>query len=146
MSRKIVRFVAAFVAIAIASPAAAAPRWGDFRDDGCVKYKDGKYRVFKSVLWDIPWGHSWETACAKMPATINLRKQKVKFTHPTSCVKASVVDALSITGAVLGVGGIAFPPAGVVGAVVGVATVALDKGGVGALNMWGVFYVQDPKC
>jgi hypothetical protein len=146
LKKKVFRFGALLGVIAFATPAMAAQHWGSFRDDGCVKYKEGKYRVFKSVLWGIPWGHSWEVACSKMPATITLRKEKVHFTHPTACVKASVVDALSITGAVLGVGGVAYPPAGVVGAVLGVTTVALDKSGGGGINMWGVFYVQDPKC
>jgi hypothetical protein len=146
MKRNLLRCVAMLVAISFATPALAKQHWGDFRDDGCVTYKDGKYRVFKSVLWDIPWGHSWETACAKMPATIILRKKKVHFTHPTACVKSSVVDALSITGAVLGVAGVVNPVAGGVGAVFGVATVMLDKSGGGALNMWGVFYVKDNQC
>jgi hypothetical protein len=77
-----------------------------------------------------------------MPATVH----GVYFSHPTACVKASVVDPLSIAGAVLGVVGMAFPPVGAVGAVLGVTTVVMDKSGVGALNMWGVFYVQVPKC
>lgn len=140
------RLISGLIAASIATPAVAGMKWGSFRDDGCVTYKNGKYRVFKSVLWDIPWGHSWETACANMPATIKLRGQNVRFSHPTACVKASIVDALGITSAVLGVGGVASPPVGAVGAVLGVATVALDKSGGGALNMWGVFYVQDPQC
>ena len=77
-----------------------------------------------------------------MPARVHGQN----FTHPTACVKASVVDAIGIAGTVLGVAGLVYPPAGVVGTVVGASAIAMDKGGVGALNMWGVFYVQDPSC
>jgi hypothetical protein len=146
MNAKLVRFAAASVAIALAAPAFGAEHWGKFRYDGCTRYKDGNYRVYKSVLWGIPWGQSWEVACSKAPATIVVGGKKVHFRSPTVCVKASVVDALSIAGAALGVAGVVFPPAGAVGAVVGVGTVVADKAGVGALNMWGVFYVQVPKC
>lgn len=146
MKMTYLRFVSLLVALAFMTPAAAAPHWGKFRYDGCVKYKDGHYRVYKAILWGIPWGHSWEVACSKAAATFLIRGRKVHFKRPTVCVKSNVVDALSLTGAVLGVAGVAFPPVGAVGAVVGVGTEAINRSGAGALNMWGVFYVQDPKC
>ena len=132
----------AMLVCASTTPALAAQHWGDFKDNGCVTAKDRTFRVYSSVLWDIPWGQSWEVACANMSATV----ANVYFSHPTACVKASVVDAVGIAGAVLGFGGLVYPPAGVVGTVIGAAAIAMDKGGVGALNMWGVFYVQVPKC
>lgn len=126
---------------AATTPAFAA-KWGAFKNNGCATSEGRKFRVYSSVLWDIPRGKSWELACASMPARVGGHY----FSHPTACVKASVVDAIGITGAVLGVGGLVFPPAGAVGTVIGVSAIALDKGGIGGLNMWGVFYVQDPKC
>jgi hypothetical protein len=137
-----IQFVVALIICTIATPALAKQHWGSFKDNGCVTQKSRKFRVYSSVLWGIPWGESWEVACSKMPATVH----GVHFSHPTACVKTSVVDAMSITGAVLGVAGMAFPPIGAAGAVLGVTTVVMDKSGVGALNMWGVFYVQVPKC
>ena len=133
------RFALVLMIAAIATPAAAAPKWGKFKHNGCV-HKN--LRSYSAVLWDIPWGQSWEVACAKQSARVGGQY----FSHPTVCVKASVVDAVGITAAVIGFPGIFYPPAGALGAVLGASAIAMDKGGVGALNMWGVFYVQDPKC
>ena len=133
------RIALALTIAAIATQATAAPRWGDFKDNGCVE-KD--LRSYSAVLWDIPWGQSWEVACANQPATVAGQY----FPHPTVCVKSSVVDVVGITAAVISFPGIVYPPAGVAGAVLGASAIAMDKGGVGALNMWGVFYVQDPRC
>lgn len=58
--------------------AQADMRWGDFQRDACVDI--GK-RQFSSRLWDIPWGQSWESACASMGATIN----GIPFNAPTRC-------------------------------------------------------------
>ncbi len=124
---------------AFAFPALAAPHWGSFKDNGCV-HKN--LRSYSSVLWDIPWGQSWELTCANTSAKV----AGFRFSHPTACVKASVVDAVSITGAVLSIAGLAFPPVGVAGTVVGTSALVMDKGGAGGINMWGVFYVQDPRC
>ena len=135
------KLAAALMMCALANPAHAM-NWGTFKDNGCVTYKNGKFRVYSSVLWGIPPGHSWEVACAKMPAKVGGQH----FAHPTACVKTSVVDAVGITSAVLGVPGLFFPPAGVAGAVIGASAIAMDKAGIGGLNMWGVFYVQSPKC
>ncbi len=136
------KLLAVLAICVFATPALAAQHWGSFKDNGCVSGKGRKFHVYSSVLWGIPWGASWEVACSKMPARVHGQN----FSHPTACVKASVVDAIGIAGTVLGVAGIVYPPAGVVGTVVGASAIAMDKGGVGALNMWGVFYVQDPSC
>lgn len=113
--------------------------WGDFRDDGIHDIGNGrKVRIYQAILWDIPWGDSWEVACACQPADIN----GVHFDHPTACVKSSILQPISAILAVVSLVGIAFPPVGIAAAVAGAATVMLDLGGVGALNMWGIFYVN----
>lgn len=60
-------------------PDDSCPHWGDFSNDGC--YSDG-VRRYSSILWDIPWGYSWETACANEPATVG----GYSFSSPTACV------------------------------------------------------------
>lgn len=135
------RLLAAFMICVIATPA-LAEKWGSFKNNGCVTSQGRKFRVYSAVLWDIPWGKSWELACSQMPAKVAGQR----FTHPTACVKTSVVDAIGITAAVMSFPGMVYPPLGAAGAVIGASAIAMDKGGVGALNMWGVFYVQDPKC
>jgi hypothetical protein len=57
--------------------------WGDFKDDGCMNWRThcGK-KQYSSVLWGIPWGESWEEACANMPADVG----GTHFDHPSNCV------------------------------------------------------------
>lgn len=43
------------------------PRWGDFQKDG--KSKPG-FRQYSAILWDIPWGVSWEDTISNMPAVV----------------------------------------------------------------------------
>ena len=135
------KLLAAMMICAATTPA-LAEKWGDFKYNGCVPENGRAFKVYSSVLWDIPWGASWEVACAKMPATVAGQY----FSHPTACVKASVVDVMGITAAVLSFPGMVYPPVGAASAVLGAAAIAMDKGGVGALNMWGVFYVQVASC
>ena len=127
----------ALVTALSATSAAAAPHWGSFKNNGCVA-KD--LRAYSAVLWDIPWGASWETTCARTPA----RVQGHYFSHPTICTKASVTDPLSYVATLTSIGGLGYPPAGIAGTVMGTAALLLDEADIGALNMWGVFYVQDP--
>jgi hypothetical protein len=136
------KFIIAMLLVFAVTPAVAAQRWGTFKDNGCASGKGHKFRVYSSVLWGIPPGASWEVACSRMPATVHGQR----FSHPTACVKASVVDAIGITAEVVSVAGLVYPPAGAAGAVLGGAAIAMDKGGVGGINMWGVFYVQVPHC
>jgi hypothetical protein len=111
--------------------------WGDFKDNGCVDLGDGrKARSYSAILWDIPSGANWEEACSKMPADIN----GVHFDHPTICVKTNIVDALSFAALVVGL------KTGVGGAILGAAALIISQAGIGALNMWGVFYVEDGTC
>ena len=51
-----------------------AQRWGDFKADHCTKrgcwLTEGAgcgRRQFSAILWDIPWGVSWYTACYSTP-------------------------------------------------------------------------------
>lgn len=132
------RLAAAAVVVATAS-AASAQHWGTFKDNGCVR---ADTRAYSAVLWDIPWGASWEQACANMPATVRGHR----FSHPTICTKASIADPIGYLGALTSIVGLAFPPAGVAGTIIGTSSLVMSEADVGALNMWGVFYVQDPRC
>ena len=53
-------------------------RWGDFKKDTCTK---PGYRQYSAILWDVPFGGSWEKACASQSATINGQN----FSHPDRC-------------------------------------------------------------
>lgn len=59
--------------------ASAEQRWGDFQTDHCVGMG---YRQYSAILWGIPWGRSWEDACAEMPADIHGQH----FDRPSRCV------------------------------------------------------------
>ncbi|MDQ8036167.1 MAG: GYF domain-containing protein [Pedobacter sp.] len=52
--------------------------WGPFKRDGIVR---PGVRQYSSILWGIPFGQSWENACANMPATIN----GIYFPRPSRC-------------------------------------------------------------
>lgn len=66
------------VGLAVA-PQALAATWGTISAGACEG--DG-VRTYSAILWDIPWGQSWETACANQPATIDGQY----FSRPTRCV------------------------------------------------------------
>jgi hypothetical protein len=70
-----------------------ASHWGEFKADHCRKMSDcnpdgscvgNGLRQFSAILWDIPWGRSWEAECNETPppAVIN----GVTFTKPSRCV------------------------------------------------------------
>ncbi len=61
------------------SDASCYPTWGSFQKDDC---RDSGKRQYAAILWDIPWGASWEGACAQTPATLD----GTFFAHPTRCV------------------------------------------------------------
>jgi hypothetical protein len=61
------------------STASAGQHWGDFKADQCTA---SGLRQYSAILWDIPWGASWEQACAHMPADINGHH----FDAPARCV------------------------------------------------------------
>lgn len=61
----------------------AAPSWGEFKADHCI---NTQLRQHSAILWDIPWGQSWENACEEMSATIN----GFDFTSPNECVNTGL--------------------------------------------------------
>ena len=64
------------------SAIAQAAYWGDLRDNGC-KENGEKFHSYSAILWDIPWGASWEKACANTPLSVG----GYYFSHPSECVK-----------------------------------------------------------
>lgn len=54
-----------------AGPAAAAD-WGAFQSDMCRgENSSGQgVRQHSAILWNIPWGYSWEQACVETPAVV----------------------------------------------------------------------------
>ena len=70
-----------------AKEAVAAPRWGDFSHGDCCPASDGRgYRTYSAILWDIPWGQSWEKTCAATPAKFTDIYGVVQyFKSPTRC-------------------------------------------------------------
>jgi hypothetical protein len=59
-----------------------AQNWGGLQRDGCVR---PGVRQFSSILWNIPWGQSWENTCLTTPATI----EGQSFSGATRCVNSS---------------------------------------------------------
>ena len=55
-----------------------AMHWGDFKKDQCMASRPG-FRQYSAILWDIPFGQSWEQAAANFPATVN----GIYFARPT---------------------------------------------------------------
>lgn len=59
-------------------PLFAQARWGEITAKGCV---DQTTREWSGILWDIPWGQSWEIACATTAGVIGGRTRT-----PDRCV------------------------------------------------------------
>jgi hypothetical protein len=123
-------------------------RWGSFKDNGCVTI-DGRgigMRSYSSVLWGIPPGQSWEATCARTGATVAGHQ----FSHPTACVKADLKEVAEVTRTVAkAIGKVAkstkHPKLYI--AAKTTALIATIAGKVNpALNIWGVFYVEDRQC
>jgi hypothetical protein len=55
------------------------PKWGEFQKGNPVR---PGFRQYSAILWDIPWGQSWEKTCEITPATIRGHY----FSRPTRCV------------------------------------------------------------
>jgi hypothetical protein len=129
--------------IAFATPSLAL-KWGDFKDNGCIA---SNVRSYSSVLWDIPWGQSWEDTCLRTGATFKMRNGKnAVFDKPNTCVKAGITDVLDASAFIVGLPGLVYPPAGVAGVVIGATSYGLKFSDAGALNIWGIFHVGDPTC
>lgn len=54
-------------------------KWGEFQKGD--KIRPG-FRKYAAILWDIPWGQSWENTCAVTPATVRGHH----FSRPTRCI------------------------------------------------------------
>jgi hypothetical protein len=123
-------------------------RWGTFKDNGCVIFdkKGWGMRSYSSVLWGIPPGQSWEATCARAPANVAGRH----FSHPTACVKADLKDAAQVVKTVAKLVARAAKHSKhpkIYLAAKGTALVAtIMKAANPALNIWGVFYVEDRRC
>ena len=62
--------------------AQATLHWGDFSTDSCSRLG---MRQQSSVLWDIPWGASWDGTCRATGATVGGRFHA----HPDRCVTSA---------------------------------------------------------
>jgi hypothetical protein len=123
-------------------------RWGTFKDNGCVIFdsKGWGMRSYSSVLWGIPPGQSWEATCARTPANVAGRH----FSHPTACVKADLKDTAQVLKTVARLVARAAKHSKhpkIYLAAKGTALIATIVKAVNpALNIWGVFYVEDRRC
>ncbi len=87
--------------LGMATPAAAGPHWGEFKDNGCVgQLTHPGLRSMSAILWDVPAGNSWEAACASQPATFD----GLTIPRPALCVNTSVTEPF--TGFFVGTGAI----------------------------------------
>ena len=59
----------------------ATMHWGNLKNDGCIGPGTRKY---SAILWDIPWGHSWEDACRDTP--VNRVETGGTDVYASSCV------------------------------------------------------------
>jgi hypothetical protein len=73
----LVRATAAFCLL-LAAPAAGAPHWGEWQ----VACTGNGEATYSAILWDIPFGASWEQACRDMRTTI----RGVTYATPSKCV------------------------------------------------------------
>lgn len=70
--------------LAISPPALAAVHWGTISANSCSTME---HRQYSAQLLDIPFGQSWEAACASASATI----RGVFFARPTRCVNKGLL-------------------------------------------------------
>ena len=102
-------------------------------------------RSYSSVLWGIPPGQSWEATCARTPATVAGKH----FAHPTACVKADLKETAEVLKTVAKLVANAAKHRNIPRFISrqGSALVATIVKAVNpALNIWGVFYVEDRRC
>ena len=119
--------------------------WGDFKDKGCLD--ESGQRVYSSVLWNIPAGQDWIGTCMKTAADVRLRDGTIaEFPTPTTCTKSSINEVLGVASMIAGVPGMVYKPVGIFSMVLGAGAYAMEKGGIGAINVWGLFHVVDPMC
>jgi len=119
--------------------------WGSFKDNGCLG-KSGQ-RVYSSVLWNIPKGKDWIAVCMRTPALVTLRNgNHIRFPNPTTCTKSTINEALGVASLVAGAPGLVYAPVGAFSLVLGAGSYAMEKAGIGAINVWGLFQMVDPSC
>jgi hypothetical protein len=136
--------------------------WGTWADKGCVHVnlslseqgtpsgpKD--LRQYASVLWGIPPGYSWENACKNMPVRIEAGVNSIVRDRADVCVRSSMNDLLkagnliAATGAGL-ISGIGTPASIGIAATGAAIDLVLSNEEAGAINMWGLVYVDDGSC
>ena len=86
MLTTIIKVLFAFIVTLYATDSiAAGPFWLDparkgpgFKADHCIGIG---LRQYSAILWDIPWGQSWENTCAATKATVNGQD----FPKPSRC-------------------------------------------------------------
>jgi hypothetical protein len=136
--------------------------WGSWADKGCVHVnlslsaqgtpsgpKD--LRQYASVLWGIPAGYSWESACKNMPVRIESGANSIVRDHADLCVRSTLNDLLKVSNLIAATGAGLIPGIGTAAAIGIVATGAaidlvLSNEEVGGVNMWGLVYVDDGTC
>lgn len=134
------------ITLGFASGAAAQGlEWGSFKDNGCIG-KSGQ-RSYSSVLWNIPDGQDWEATCLSTPARFQTRSGAwVSYPEPSACTKTTAAGALSVASIIIGVPGVVYKPVGALSLALGAGAFVVDEAGAGALNVWGVFNMEDPSC
>jgi hypothetical protein len=75
-AKALLRATAVF--LLLAAPAAGAPHWGDWQVT-CTAHDEATY---SAILWDIPFGASWEQTCRDMRTTI----RGVTYSTPSACL------------------------------------------------------------
>jgi hypothetical protein len=63
-----------------------AVNWGSIQDNGCLSDASGTHR-FSAILWNIPWGQSWEETCIVTPGPGGT---PVAGILPTRCVNTGL--------------------------------------------------------
>ena len=134
--------------------------WGAWKDDGCIvvplaRNASGQctgpklVRQYSAVLWNVPSGYSWEAACADARIEIGRGNlAAIELPRPDVCVRATGNEVFKY-GSMIASTAVGMAP-GFVGAGLGLASsIGFDMLGqdeVGAFNMWGIVYVDDPSC
>lgn len=78
------RFIILGLVLAISPPALAATHWGAISANSCSTME---HRQYSAQLLGIPFGQSWEAACASASATIS----GIFFARPTRCVNKGLL-------------------------------------------------------
>lgn len=137
-------------------------KWGSWKDNGCVHVnlslsaegtpagpKD--LRQYASVLWGIPPGYSWESACENMEVKIEAGPHSIARDRADICVRSTMNDVIK-AGTLLATTAASLIPNLGVAATVGIVAadtaidLVLSNEDVGGINMWGLVHVDDGSC